>query len=63
MCVICRSAVKKVTEAGNRGDDGYGDRTKAEYCSRIHTSVSVDWTVTKNYLEITSEDEISWIFC
>lgn len=22
-----------VTEAGNRDDDGYGDRTKAEYCS------------------------------
>lgn len=31
-----------VTEAGNRGDDGYGDATKAEYCSRIHTSVLDD---------------------
>lgn len=30
-----------VSEAGNRDEDGYGDRTKAEYCSQIHTSVSV----------------------
>lgn len=36
---------------------------KAEYCSKMHTSVSVDWTVPKKYLEITLEDKTSWIFC
>lgn len=51
-----------VTEAGNRDDDGYGDRKKGRiFLKDAHISVS--WLhSTKKYLEITSVDKASWIF-